>query len=247
MPPPVPFSGLWLKNPEALKVIRRFFKKLGREMTVHQEKQALVPEGANIFDNKRGSAPGFALRYEKCLFTFLPGVPLEMEFMLRSSVLPLLREMFPEVIPWHQKTFKLLGLPESSAERMLESLGLPDLFQVAICVKFPFVHIKLSLRDKEGGALLNRAAAQMRAVYDEDLVAEDEETLAGNVAGTVDALRTNPLTGGVMYRRLDRQNAHRCSGLVRFSGTGSGLLLQPGQERMAPGSGRDFQRSWCRK
>ena len=170
------------KNLEALDVVRRFFKKLGREMTSHQEKQAMVPEDAEILDNKRGSAPGFALRHGKCLFAFLPGVPLEMEFMLQNSVLPLLNKIFPEVIPWHQKTFKLLGLPESSAESMLESLGLPDLFQVAICVKFPFVHVKLSLRDKEGAALLNRVAAKIRALYGDDLVAEDEETLAGNVA-----------------------------------------------------------------
>jgi len=171
------------KNRDALEVIRRFFQMLGREMTPRQEKQAMVPETAKILNNERGSAPGFALRHEKCLFTFLPGVPLEMEFMLQNSVLPLLQERFPNVTPWHQKTFKVLGLPESSAESMLESLGLPDLFQVGICVKFPFVHIKLSLASKDGIDLLAQTAVQLRALYGENLVAEDDETLAGNVAG----------------------------------------------------------------
>ena len=169
------------KNHEALEVVRRFFRKLGREMTPRQEKQAMVPQGASILQNDRGSAPGFFLRHGTCLFTFLPGVPLEMEFMLRNLILPLLQKTFSEVIPWHQKTFKLLGYPESSAENMLDKLDLGNTFQIGICVKFPFVHIRLSLRNPDGPAILNQATAKIRALYGEHLVAEDDETLAENV------------------------------------------------------------------
>ncbi len=170
------------KNQEALEVVRRFFKKLGREITLRQEKQAMVPNDATILKNDRGSAPGFFLRHQNCLFAFMPGVPQEMEFMLQHSVLPLLNENFPEAVPWHQKTFKLLGLPESNAESILDSLNLSDLFQIGICVKFPFVNIRLSLRDRKGPELLAQAGTKIRARFAEQLVAEDDETLVGNVA-----------------------------------------------------------------
>jgi competence/damage-inducible protein CinA-like protein len=172
-----------VKNEKALEVVRRFFRKLGREMTTHQEKQSMVPEGATILENDRGSAPGFMLQHENCRFAFLPGVPEEMAMMTQNSVLPLLYKLYPEVIPWRQKTFKLLGLPESTAESMLEALNLPEIFQVAFCVNLPFVHVKLSLQEKEGDSLLNQVSSDVRSVYGEHLVAEDDETLAENVAG----------------------------------------------------------------
>ncbi len=172
-----------IKNKEALEVVRRFFKKLGREMTPHQEKQGMIPEGATILGNDRGSAPGFILQHENCRFAFLPGVPQEMAMMVRNSVLPLLQKIYPGIIPWRQKTFKLLGLPESTAESMLEKLNLPEIFQVAFCVNLPFVHVKLSLQEQEGDFLLNQVSSDVRAIYGEHLVAEDDETLAEIVTG----------------------------------------------------------------
>jgi nicotinamide-nucleotide amidase len=171
------------KNRQALEVVRRFFKKLGRDMTRHQEKQAMLPDGSKILNNGMGSAPGFFLQHNDCFYAFTPGVPQEMECMLRNSIIPFLTENYPAAVPWHQKTFKILGLPESSAENMLNSLKLPEPFQIGICVKFPFVHIRLSLHHHEGPALLNRASAKIHTLFAESLVAEDDETLVGNVAG----------------------------------------------------------------
>jgi nicotinamide-nucleotide amidase len=122
------------------------------------------------------------LQHEKCRFAFLPGVPQEMEFMVRNSVLSILHDIYPEVIPWCQKTFIIFGLPESTAESMLEKLNLPEIFQVAFCVTFPFVHIKLSFKEKDGASMLIRASTKVRSAFGEHLVAEDDETLVENVA-----------------------------------------------------------------
>ena len=119
------FQRPLVKNEKALEVVKKFFQKLGREMTLRQEKQGMLPEGSTVLGNDRGSAPGFMLQHEKCRFAFLPGVPQEMEFMIRNSVLPMLYDIYQEVIPWCQKTFLLFGLPESTAESMLEKTRPP--------------------------------------------------------------------------------------------------------------------------
>lgn len=45
----------------SLDFISSFFKKIGRQMTPNNEKQAYMPKGATIFPNDRGTAPGLAV------------------------------------------------------------------------------------------------------------------------------------------------------------------------------------------
>ena len=51
----------------------------------------MIPSGATVLKNPVGSAPGFCLRWKKALIVSLPGVPREMEEMMRQEVVPLLR------------------------------------------------------------------------------------------------------------------------------------------------------------
>jgi nicotinamide-nucleotide amidase len=168
--------------PEALEMVRAFFRRLGREMTGRQEKQAYLPHGAEILPNPQGSAPGFAVENHGCCFAFLPGVPAEMEEMLRHSVLPRLTAAFPASSRFREKAFTLMGLPESQAEVLLERLALPERIGVAFCASAPLIEVRLSVAATGDEPLLEEAAKQARRLYRDYLVAEDEETLAGRVA-----------------------------------------------------------------
>ncbi|HEX8765528.1 MAG TPA: competence/damage-inducible protein A, partial [Candidatus Acidoferrum sp.] len=46
-----------------LKYIEARFRQLGREMPAVNVRQAMVPEGAEVLDNPRGSAPGLWLEH----------------------------------------------------------------------------------------------------------------------------------------------------------------------------------------
>ncbi|HEY6908697.1 MAG TPA: competence/damage-inducible protein A, partial [Myxococcales bacterium] len=50
-------------------------------------RQADVPETAEVLGNPDGSAPAFALRIDRCLFFFLPGVPREYHRIIEEMVL----------------------------------------------------------------------------------------------------------------------------------------------------------------
>jgi nicotinamide-nucleotide amidase len=71
-----------------LSSIEEFFRKRNRPMNPSVRKQALLPKGSEILFNPVGTAPGFSLRVNRCLFFFLPGVPFEMKRMLADQVLP---------------------------------------------------------------------------------------------------------------------------------------------------------------
>ena len=73
-------------------VIRQLFAARGRRMPENNLRQALVPVGATVIPQTRGTAPGLIcpLAGDKVVYA-VPGVPHEMRDMLERAVLPDLR------------------------------------------------------------------------------------------------------------------------------------------------------------
>jgi len=133
------------RSEEAFTSLEGFFRDRNRTMRPSNLKQALLPETAVCIPNSRGSAPGFHLRIDRCLFFFLPGVPSEMKPMLDESVLPEIRRSAGtgnrfSII----RTFRSFGLTESSAGEKLEGFDhdFPDL-KLGYRGCFPEIQIKI--------------------------------------------------------------------------------------------------------
>ena len=78
-----------VRNPEAWSFL---LGRLGDKAYGANERQAMIPEGFSIIENRNGTAPGFYGYGNGTLLISLPGPPREMTPMLYDSVLPLLRE-----------------------------------------------------------------------------------------------------------------------------------------------------------
>ena len=79
------------RRKEALDGMTARLAQWGRTPSTSQLRQAMIPSGATVLKNPVGSAPGFCVTWKKALIICLPGVPSEMEAMMRQEVLPLLR------------------------------------------------------------------------------------------------------------------------------------------------------------
>ncbi len=77
------------KNEEAWAFL---LSKLGDKAYGANERQALIPHGFSIIENRNGTAPGFYGYGKGTLLVSLPGPPREMTPMFYDTVLPLLRE-----------------------------------------------------------------------------------------------------------------------------------------------------------
>ena len=77
-----------VRNAEAWEFLRA---RLGDKAYGANERQAMIPEGFTIIENRNGTAPGFFGYGHGTLLISLPGPPREMTPMLYDSVLPLLR------------------------------------------------------------------------------------------------------------------------------------------------------------
>lgn len=83
------------ENPEAIEIIKRQYKTLhekeivqSADMTETRRKMAQLPEGSQALDNRVGGAPGVMIQDRGTTIFCLPGVPRELKFIFKDSVIP---------------------------------------------------------------------------------------------------------------------------------------------------------------
>ncbi|NEQ64702.1 MAG: CinA family nicotinamide mononucleotide deamidase-related protein, partial [Symploca sp. SIO2D2] len=81
-----------IEQAEIIEDIAKKFAQRGRQMVSSNYKQALIPKGATILPNLRGTAPGIMWqpRPNLTILTF-PGVPAEMHQMWKETAVPYLK------------------------------------------------------------------------------------------------------------------------------------------------------------
>ena len=117
------------RNDEILHYIESRFRKLGREMPEVNVRQAMVPEGAEILENPRGTAPGLWLETSGHSIALLPGPPRELKPLFHEQVLPRLKGRVSGV-RLHHRELRVTGLGESHVEQRVR----------AIYTRYPEVH-----------------------------------------------------------------------------------------------------------
>ena len=110
-----------LPGRRVLAAIRDRFRRRGRELPASNAKQAYVLEGAEVLENKNGTAPGQWLRDGGREFVLLPGPPRELEPMfegVRLAGSPRARRGATG-----RRVLKIAGVGESDVETLI-----PDLY-----------------------------------------------------------------------------------------------------------------------
>lgn len=114
------FGRQLVMDEESLRQIEEFFKKIGREMSDNNRKQAMMPEGCTIFPNPNGTAPGCAIEQDGKVAFMLPGPPREMQPMFDNYVIPYLMKDSDTVLA--SKMIHLFGIGESLLEHKLHDV-----------------------------------------------------------------------------------------------------------------------------
>ena len=104
--------------------IEAYFRRVGRPMTENNLSQCWVPEGATVFYNKWGTAPGLGIEGEiggqTKYAVLLPGPPAECEPMFEACAKPWLARLSDDVI--YSLNLHLWGIGESAAESILRPM-----------------------------------------------------------------------------------------------------------------------------
>jgi nicotinamide-nucleotide amidase len=206
------FDRPLLFQPHLMEQIEALFKNRGFRMAENNRKQAFIPKGGIPIENPKGTAPGFIVAYPNGAVISIPGVPLEMEYLMDHSVIPYLRRRFgleDQVIQY--KVLRACGLGESAI-----GLQIKDLMKesknplVGTLASVGDIKIRITARadnPAEASSLIEKMEREIRSRLGILIYGVDSETLHGNVAQALDGFNltlsvVETFTGGIISQKL---------------------------------------------
>lgn len=187
---------------EIADVIAELFAKRGRHMASNNLRQALVPRGAQVIAQTRGTAPGLICPVGNKVMYAVPGVPHEMHDMLERAVLPDLLKRSGEQSVIASRVLRTWGESESALnERLdpiieeLEQLGNPTLAFLAS--GWEGIKVRLTAKattESEARKMLTLWEEKVRALVGDIVFGVDADTMESVV---LNLLREHGWTLGV--------------------------------------------------
>jgi nicotinamide-nucleotide amidase len=204
-----------LQNDSVAAVIEEMFARRGRQMSANNLRQAMVPVGARIIEQTRGTAPGLMCPVGEKMIYAVPGVPHEMQDMLSRAVLPDLLARSGEKAVIASRVLRTWGESESALnERLdpiieeLEEVGNPTLAFLAS----GWEGIKVRLTAKadsqwEADELLSQWETRVRELVGDLVFGLDGETMESVVLGLLQERGwtlgvAESVTGGLVGGRI---------------------------------------------
>jgi nicotinamide-nucleotide amidase len=202
-------------NHDVAAVIAHMFESRGRNMPENNLRQAMVPVGATVIPQTRGTAPGLICPVGDKVIYAVPGVPHEMYDMLSRAVLPDLLARSGEDHVIVSRVIRTWGDSESGMnERLasiideLDTVGNPTLAFLAS--GWEGIKVRLTAKSKDEAtarALLSTWEQRVRDEVEDFIFGVDEETMEVAVvsllsqAGLTLALAES-VTGGLASGRM---------------------------------------------
>ncbi|MCD4691811.1 MAG: hypothetical protein K8R79_02760 [Calditrichales bacterium] len=108
-------------NENVLDDVKTFLKTRGLSNLKSNLDQALVPKSAAIISNPLGTAPGLIFTKNERYFFFLPGVPVEMKYMITEYILDYLSANL-QLLPVHLRLLRTTGISEAKLYETLKDI-----------------------------------------------------------------------------------------------------------------------------
>ena len=198
-------------DPHVLTAIEQRFAHRRVAMPENNRKQAMVPDGAEVLHNPRGTAPGLWIRHGRSALVCMPGVPSEMKPMLLDQVIPRIRQAFDIQSQIVSRVLKTCGISEST---LYQRIG--DYFRdmrnptIGVLAHAGEIHVRLTCKGEDASEIacqLNNLEAKIRARLGHLIFGRDDEKLEA-VVGRLLRERKATLsvaescTGGLVASRL---------------------------------------------
>ncbi len=178
------FGTRLVRNSEVEERIAEMFTSMGREPLEENLSQADLPEKCTVIPNLRGTASGmwFDLGTDRVTVS-MPGVPYEMQAMMRNMILPMLLDRFhpPTII---HRTILTTGLGESQLAKRIADWedGLEaDRIKLAYLPSPGLVKLRLSKYANEDAAAaaesVDRKVNELRSLIPSLIFGEGEDRL----------------------------------------------------------------------
>jgi nicotinamide-nucleotide amidase len=199
---------------EIVDRIRQRFERRGLTMPAINRRQGMVPKGATIVENSRGTAPGLWVERNGTSVALLPGPPREMTPMLEALIVERLQPRAGGA-GLFRRVLKITGRTESDVDARAQPLygqwltaPIPIATTILAVMGQIELHLTASAANRaEGEKALESAVQQLRDLLGPIIYSVDGRPLEGVVG---DLLRAKQLTlsvaescsGGLLASRI---------------------------------------------
>lgn len=169
-------------RPELWEQIQARFARYNRVPTENNKRQAYIPQGAIPVENRVGTAPAFIVEIGEKVIISLPGVPREMEFLLKHAVFPYIKEHFKISGIIKTRILHTAGVGESQIDDWigdLEGLSNPT---VGLSAHSGQVDVRITVKAESEAMAENMIApveAELRKRLGDAVYGMDQDTLEG--------------------------------------------------------------------
>ena len=179
-------------NREIADGIKNYFEGRGIPMPENNLRQAYVPVGGDVFENKNGTAPGIGMKKNGKCVVILPGPPYEMAPMYHECVVPYLAEYSDGIIV--SKTVRTMCIGESAMAERVADLLEGENPTVAPYAKKGEALLRVTAKaetEAEAQAMLEPVIAEIRNRLGDVVYGIDSESIEQRV---VELLKKNKMT-----------------------------------------------------
>ena len=163
------FDDSLVQNNVVLEHITELFKNSEHKiLTKTNVQQALVPSKAIVLHNENGTAPGMYFNKGNKVFVSLPGVPYEMEALIKESVIPKLALAYNTPHIYH-KTIVTQGVAESVLAEEISDWedNLPDFIKLAYLPNLGTVKLRLSAIGNDKASVETAVAKEIEVLLNQ--------------------------------------------------------------------------------
>lgn len=175
-------------HPELWSVIEERFLSRGITPTENNKRQAYLPTCAIVIPNPVGTAPAFYIEKSNHFLFCLPGVPKEMEFLVREAVFPMLKGHFNLHGVIKVRVIHLSGVGESAVDQPISEFERMSNPTVGLLAHPGIVDIRITAKANDLPAaeeMIRTIEDQIVSIFPKDVFGYDDQTLSESVLGLV--------------------------------------------------------------
>lgn len=208
--------GLEFHQPSFDNIVR-LFAGMGRVADDRYRVQAHMPIGAQVLINQVGTASGMWFERNGKVWVSMPGVPYEMQYLMREEVMPRVQKAFTLPTLAHH-TLQTMGKGETDLSQMLEDFEtkiLPAHIKLAYLpdTSLGRVRLRLTARGAAGtsaqtlGKELETYIVQMRSILDNLIFGEGDTSIEKELGDLLQKRKATlctaeSCTGGNISKRI---------------------------------------------
>lgn len=238
------FNDELVINPHAEEFIRGFFEKRGRPFTELNRQQAAIPSKCTYLHNATGTAPGMLFEHNGKVIVSMPGVPLEMKYLISNEVIPRIKSKFelPEIV---HKIIRTIGLGESFLAERIENWedSLPEHIKLAYLPSFGEVKLRLTGMGENRSKVEEQIQLEVNKLIpliEENIFSFENEEIEKSVGKILNESGTSlsvaeSCTGGYLSHLLTSipgSSAYFMGGVVSYSNEAKMDVLKVKQETL---------------